>query len=106
MAVASCSHISAYWVSRAAIAAVFWPKKLVAISDSTCARLAMIAGGGTVMANACSNPVAAAVIWVAVCLACAAVVVSHSTYGVTAAPILTDDGPSHCQPVRLAITER
>jgi hypothetical protein len=43
-----------YWASVAMIAAVFWPKKLVAISAINRARLAAITGGGTVIANAAS----------------------------------------------------
>ncbi|VAZ89649.1 hypothetical protein LAUMK35_00991 [Mycobacterium pseudokansasii] len=62
-----------------AIAAVFWPKKLVAISASSWARLAAISAGGTVIVKACSKAVAAAVAWAAVCPACSAVPVSHST---------------------------
>jgi hypothetical protein len=38
----------------AAIAGVFWPKKLVATSIISKARLAAIATGGTVIANAAS----------------------------------------------------
>ncbi|VAZ71814.1 hypothetical protein LAUMK4_00658 [Mycobacterium persicum] len=68
-----------YWASVVAIAAVFWPKKLVAISASSWARLAAITGGGTVIAKACSKAVAAAVAWAAVCRACSAVTVSQST---------------------------
>ncbi|RFZ33502.1 hypothetical protein NCTC2275_02751 [Mycobacterium marinum] len=48
------AHISAYSASLAAIAAVFWPKKFVAISAASSARLTAMAGGGTVIANACS----------------------------------------------------
>ncbi|RFZ39491.1 hypothetical protein NCTC2275_00185 [Mycobacterium marinum] len=48
------AHISAYSASLAAIAAVFWPKKFVAISPASSVRLATMAGGGTVIANACS----------------------------------------------------
>ena len=51
---ASCAHISAYWISVAAIAGVFCPKKLVATSVASRLRLAAITGGGTVMANAVS----------------------------------------------------
>jgi hypothetical protein len=36
----------------AAIAAVFWPKRLVAMSDVNSARLAATTGGGTVIAYA------------------------------------------------------
>ncbi len=54
MAVASCTHISPYCASVAAIAGVFCPKKLVATNAINCARLAAITGGDTVIANAVS----------------------------------------------------
>ncbi len=54
MAAASCAHISAYWASVAAIAAVFCPSRLVAINVINSARLASITGGGTVAAKAAS----------------------------------------------------
>ncbi len=74
---------------------VFCPKMLVAINVIKRLRLAAISGGGTVIANAASYAAAAALAWVAVCSACAAVVVIHSRYGVAAAAIEADDGPSH-----------
>ena len=43
----------------AAIAGVFWPSRLVAISDSSRVRFVSIAGGGTVAANAASKAAAA-----------------------------------------------
>ncbi len=52
IAPASWAHISPYSASVAAIAGVFWPRMFVAISDISCARLAAIIGGGTVIANA------------------------------------------------------
>ncbi len=61
MAVASCSHLSVL-LGLKLQSPVFWPKKLVAISDSTCARLAMIAGGGR-HGERLLKSVAAAVIW-------------------------------------------
>src|ERR1700761_4941848 len=54
IAVASWAHISAYWTSVAAIAAVFCPSTLVAINVISRLRLAAITGGGTVIANAAS----------------------------------------------------
>src|SRR5574337_374577 len=95
MAATSCAHISAYWVSVAAIAGVFCPKKFVATSAINKLRLAAISGGGTVAANAVSYAVAAILAWVAVCSACAAVALTHATYGAAAAAIDADDGPSH-----------
>lgn len=55
IAAASCAHISPYSASVAAMAAVFCPKKLVATSVASCARLAATAGGGTVIAKAASK---------------------------------------------------
>lgn len=52
MVAASWAHISKYWASVTAIAGPLWPKKLVAISAISWARLAAITGGGTVIANA------------------------------------------------------
>ncbi|OBK42657.1 hypothetical protein A5657_07135 [Mycobacterium kubicae] len=55
----SVAHISPYWASKAASAAVFWPSTLV---DSSCARLtrlAAITGGGTIAASAVSKAVTA-----------------------------------------------
>ncbi|OMC51554.1 hypothetical protein A5747_23150 [Mycobacterium sp. IS-836] len=52
IAPASWAHISPYSASVAAIAGVFWPRMLVAISNISCARLAATIGGGTVIANA------------------------------------------------------
>ena len=60
MAPASWAHISMYWASVAAMAGVFCPKKLVAISVANNTRLAAITGGGTVIANAASKAAAAA----------------------------------------------
>ena len=54
IAPASWAYISPYSASVAAIAGVFWPRMFVAISDISCARLAAIIGGGTVIANAAS----------------------------------------------------
>ena len=47
MAVASCAHISMYWASVAAIAALFCPKKLVAMNVVNRTRFARMTGGGT-----------------------------------------------------------
>ncbi|CAG6916059.1 hypothetical protein PICSAR240_03696 [Mycobacterium avium subsp. paratuberculosis] len=52
--VASCTHISAYCASVAAMAAELTPRKLVATSVASNDRLAAITGGGTVAANAAS----------------------------------------------------
>lgn len=54
IAAASCAHISPYSASLAAIAAEFWPKKLVDVSVASWTRLAVTTGGGTVIANAAS----------------------------------------------------
>ena len=54
MAPASWAHISPYSASVAAIAGVFWPRKLVAINVINRARLAAITGGGTVAVKAAS----------------------------------------------------
>ena len=51
---ASWAHISAYWTSVAAIAALFCPTMLVATSDASWLRLAAISSGGTWAANAVS----------------------------------------------------
>lgn len=42
------AHISAYRDSSAAIAPAFWPSTLVDVSRASAARLAAIAGGGTI----------------------------------------------------------
>src|SRR5579884_685069 len=105
MARASWAHISLYWASVAAIAAVFCPKMLVAINDANWLRLAAISTGGTCAANAVSLAVAAAVAWVAASAACAAVADIHATYGATAAAMFSDDGPSHGPLVRLETTD-
>jgi hypothetical protein len=76
----------------------------VAISDISCTRLAATIAGGTVIANAASYAAAAALAWAAVSSHSAAVVVSHSMYGATAAAIDADEGPSHAAPVRSQIT--
>ncbi len=52
MAAASWAHIAAYCASLARIAGVFWPRMLVATKAASCARLAAISGGGTVIAYA------------------------------------------------------
>ena len=57
------------------------------------ARLAAIAGGGTVIANAASYAETAARAWLAVSSAWAAVLLSQVTYGVTAAIMANDVGP-------------
>ena len=54
MVTASWTHISAYWASVAAIAGVLMPRKFVATSVASSARLAAITGGGTIPANAAS----------------------------------------------------
>jgi hypothetical protein len=54
MAAASWAHISPYCASLAAIAGVFCPKVLVAISAINWARFAATPGGGTVSVNAVS----------------------------------------------------
>ncbi len=89
----------------AAIATVFCPKMLVATSDASWLRLAAITGGGTTEANAVSKAAAADLAWVAVCSACAAVVLIQAAYGAAAAAIAADDGPCHDPPVRPAIAE-
>jgi hypothetical protein len=63
----------------AAIAGVFWPKKLVAINIISRARFATISGGGTVAANAAAWAPAAARAWVAASSACWAVAPIHAT---------------------------
>ena len=63
----------------AIIAGVFCPKKFVAISSNSKARLAAITGGGTVIANAVSKAAAAALACAPVSSACPAVVVIHDT---------------------------
>src|SRR5438309_11440548 len=105
MATASWAHISAYWISVAAIAGVFCPKTLVATSCASWLRLAAISAGGTCAANAASYAPAAAVAWVAASAAWAAVPCIQARYGVTAAAMLTDDGPTHEPLVRLSITD-
>ena len=77
---------------------------LVAINVIKRVRLAAITPGGTVMANAASYADAAALACVAVCSACAAAVVIHSTYGAAAAAIEAEDGPSHGPPLSSEIT--
>src|SRR6202000_3476673 len=99
MATASCAHISAYWISVAAIAGVFCPKKLVATSAASRLRLAAITGGGTVMANAVSYAPAAGWAWPSDSSACSAVAVSHSTKYAAAAVIDSDDGPDQAPEV-------
>src|SRR6185437_8095316 len=94
MAAASCAHISAYMASVIMIAGVFCPKKLVATRAANSARLAAIAGGGTVIANAASYAAAAARAWFAVSSACALVEVNQLMYGVAADIIATDVGPT------------
>ncbi|CAM4192196.1 hypothetical protein MYSE111917_15735 [Mycobacterium senriense] len=54
MAAVSRAHISPYSASVAAIAGVFWPRRLVATSAASWVRLAVTTGGGTVSANAVS----------------------------------------------------
>src|SRR5437868_982398 len=105
MAQASWAHISEYWASVAAIAGVFWPKKLVAISVINKARLAAITGGGTLAANATSYAAAAASAWMAVSSAWSAVVLIHATYGAAAAAIAADAGPYHAWLVNSESTE-
>ncbi len=79
IASASCAQNAPYWASVAAIAAVFCPNRLLAISDANCARLAAISSGGTCAANAVSYAEAAAAAWPAVCVACAAVALTQVT---------------------------
>jgi len=81
------------WVAM--IAGVFCPKKFVATSAISRARLAATAGGGTVAANAASKAAAAALAWFAVCSACPAVALIHVVYGAAAAAIVADAGPRH-----------
>src|ERR1700739_1465191 len=102
MAPASWAHISAYCASVVAIAGVFCPKMFVATRASSRLRLAAIAGRGTVSSKAASERAAAALAWLAVCSACAAVVRVHATYGAAAAAINIDDGPSQGPAVRAA----
>src|SRR6202012_6249690 len=97
--VASCAHISAYSASVAAIAAVFWPRMLVAISAVSWARLAATMVGGTVAANAASNAPADNRAWLATRSAWTDVALSHSTNGAAAAALDNDAGPSHVAPV-------
>jgi hypothetical protein len=44
--------------------------------------------------------------WLAVCSAWLAVVLIHATYGATAAPIASDEGPTHAPLVRSDTTAR
>src|SRR5580693_295650 len=105
MAAASWAHISMYSASVAAIAALFCPKKLVAINVINNTRLAAITGGGTVIANAVSKAAAAARAWLAASSAAAPAALIQLTYGVTAAIIDREAGPSHGEPVSSSITE-
>jgi hypothetical protein len=79
IAVTSWAHISEYSASVAAIAAVFCPKMLVAISVISRARLAATAAGGTVAMNAASNAPADNRAWLAASSAWADVALNHST---------------------------
>src|SRR5262249_45800672 len=106
MAEASWAHISAYCASVAAIAAVFWPKKFVAISAISNARLAAITGGGTVIAYACSKAIAAAMACIAVCWVCSAVIDSQLTYGMAVAVIACAAGPYQLNVVKSESTDR
>src|SRR5271157_1480391 len=105
MAAVSWAHISAYCISVAAIAAVFWPKRFVATRASNRLRLAATTGGGTVSANAVSYAVAAALAWLAVCSACVAVIRVHATYGAAAASIDAAAGPSQGPAVSTVTTD-
>jgi hypothetical protein len=69
------------------------------------ARLAAITGGGTVAANAVSNATTAVLAGAPASSACAAVLLIHCTYWVTAATTDTDAGPSHCPLLRSASTD-
>ena len=89
----------------AAIAAVFWPKKLVAISVINNTRFAAITGGGTVIMNAVSYAAAAARAWLAASSAWPAEALIQLTYGATAANIVCDAGPSHGELVSSSITD-
>ncbi len=79
MAATSRNHISTYSSSVCAIAAVFWPKKFVAINTSSLARLASTAGSGTVATNAPSKASAASRACNAATSAWAAAMISHCT---------------------------
>src|ERR1700684_2951943 len=94
MAAASWAHISIDWSAIAAIAGVFCPKKLVAISVINNTRLAAITGGGTVIANAVSKAAAANRAWTAVCSAWLVTAPSQVTYGMTADTIDAEVGPT------------
>jgi hypothetical protein len=89
----------------AAIAGVFCPKMLVAISIINSARLAAITGGGTVAAKAASYAAAATLAWLPVSSACAAVAFIHATYGAAAAAMEADDGPCHAPLVKAETSE-
>jgi hypothetical protein len=78
----------------AAIAALFWPRKLVATSVISRLRLAAMTGGGTVMANAASYAAVAALAWMAVSSAWTPVVRIHWAYGAAAAAIAAALGPA------------
>src|ERR1700743_827183 len=91
MAAASWAHISAYRASVIMIAGVFCQKKLVATKAASSARLAAIAGGGTVIANAASYAATAARAWFAVSSAFAPVWGCQATCGIIARGV----GPTH-----------
>src|SRR5271165_6675967 len=105
MAAASWAHISMYWASVAAIAGVFCPKKLVAMSVISSTRLAAISGGATVIVNAVSNAAAAARAWLALSSARPAAELSQLTNGTTDDTIAADEGPTHGALVSSVITE-
>lgn len=71
----------------AAIAGVFCPKILVAISAANWARLAATTHGGTVIANAAEYAAAATLAWAPVCSAEAAVELSQLIWAAAATAI-------------------
>ncbi|BBY25576.1 hypothetical protein MSTO_57810 [Mycobacterium stomatepiae] len=85
-----------YSNSVIAMAAVFWPRMLVAIKVISWIRFAAMAAGGTVAANADSYDVAATRACTADMEACAAAVCNHCKYGAAACVIDSEDGPIHC----------
>jgi hypothetical protein len=78
---------------------------VVATNAAIRARLAAITGGGTVAANAVSNATTGVLAWAPAFPACAAVLLIHCTYAVTAATTDADAGPSHCPLLRSASTD-
>src|SRR5271169_2144777 len=78
-----------------AIAGLICPRWFALASDLCCVRLALIAGGGTVAANADSWALADAAAWLATCSARVAVALSQSMYDVAARVTAVAAGSSH-----------